>query len=177
MSTFLVQFGAGNPSTYTGLAPTFIVFTAIGVGNTTPPGITEVPTSTGLYYFNYAPQSAVAFVLDGTATITSNPIRYVSGLLDPTSQVPSGITAIGTILGSLGDSIGTTLTDPGTVVAFLKRIQEDLEGNNVFTKQSGAFELWSRGVTHVLGVTTYPGSSQMLIQKVVSDSGSVITKV
>ncbi len=174
MSTYLVQFGNGNPSAYTGLSPTFIQFVAIGVGSTTPPGITEVPTTTGLYYFNYTPLSAVAFVLDGTATIPNSAIRYVSGLLDvENSQV--GLMA--TLMGGLADSFGSTLADPTTIVGYLKRLQEFNEGNNVFTKTSGSMQYWSRGVTYASGSSVYAGSSLMLIEKAVTDSGSVITKI
>lgn len=190
---FLVQFGTGSPATYTGLSPTFTVFNVVGVGNTTPPSIAEI-SSTGLYQFTYSPVSPIAFVVDGTSSISDSTIRYVAGLLDPsTSYQPAYmstlLTGMGntlgsmatlgannvTLMGTLADSIGSTLTDPSTMFGFLKRIQEFNEGNRSFTKSSGVFELWSRGVTHVLGASTYSGTSTMLISKTVTDSGSVIT--
>lgn len=182
MPNYVVQFGTGNPSTYAGLSPTFIVWNVVGIGATTPPAVTQVPTSSGLYYFTYAPTSAVAFVLDGTSSITTAAVRYVSGAIDsvPSSAGVSGLiagyTQISILLGTLADSFGTTYADPTTVVGYLKRLQELNEGNNVFTKTSGDFQLWSRGVTHASGTSVYSGSSSMLISKTVSDSGSVITK-
>ncbi len=174
MNTFVAQFGVGNPSTYTGLSPTFIVWTVIGVGTTTPPGITEVPTATGLYYFNYTPVTSVAFVLDGTSSINSSNYRYISGLLDPaTTVLPSNMA---TLMGSLADSFGSTSADPTTIVGYLKRCQEFNEGNNLFTKTSGAFQLWTRGTSYAIGSSVYAGSSVMLIAKTVTDSGSVISK-
>lgn len=169
MATYVFQFGNGNPSSFAGLAPTFIVFTAVGIGSTTPPAITQIPTSTGLYYTTYTPLSTVAFVLDGTATVTNNGFRYISGAMSPADNGPS-------LLGTLSDSFGSTLADPTTVFGYLRRLQEYNEGNNVFNKVSGALQYWSRGVTYASGTSVYSGSSAMLIQKSVVDSGSVITK-
>jgi hypothetical protein len=166
MNTFLFQFGNGNPSIFTGLSPTFIVFNAIAIGATSAPGVTEVPTSTGLYYTQYTPLSPIAFVLDGTSSI-SGPQRYISGFFDPT---------VSSIIGTLNDSFGSTAADPTSIIGYLKRLQETNEGNNVFTKQSGNFQLWSRGITFAIGSSVYAGSSAMLINKLVSDSGSIITK-
>lgn len=181
MANFVVQFGSGNPSTYAGLSPTFIVWNVVGIGATTPPAVTQVPTSSGLYYFTYTPTTAVAFVLDGTATITTPAIRYVSGAIDVSSSASltaliTGYTQLSVLLGTLADSFGTTFADPTTVVGYLKRLQEHNEGNNVFDKTSGGFQYWSRGVTHASGTSVYSGSSTMLIEKDVTDSGSVITK-
>lgn len=193
---YVVQFGSGNPTLITGFSPTFTVFKVLpGGGSTTPPGITEIPTSTGLYYFTYSPISPIAFVIDGGSSLVASS-RYVIGNLDPIQAIDetmgSTITAIGNTLlsiggsfigasvvaaiGSLADSFGTTLTDPTSVFGFLKRIQENLEGNSVFTKSSGVWQTWCRGNTHVLGASTYPGASIQIANKTISDSGSIITR-
>jgi hypothetical protein len=205
---FIVQFGSGAPSTYAGLSPTFTVFNVVpGGGATTAPGITQVPTSTGLYYFTYNPLGSVAFVIDGGASIIGD-ARYLAGSLDPIDAVDEQITALGVStfamgasllaqgvsilaqgnsiaifggslvagLGGLGDSFGTTLTDPSTVFGYLKRLQEFNEGNSVFTKTTGIWGVFSRGNTYVLGPTTYPGSSTQIAAKTLDDSGSIIVK-
>lgn len=197
---YIVQFGSGNPTLISGFSPTFTVFKVVpGGGSTTPPGITEIPTSTGLYYFTYDPVSPIAFVIDGGASLVAAS-RYVIGNLDPaqkidevgsslialgTSSIALGNTilaqgsttgAIGTLIGSLADSFGSTLSDPTTLFGYMKRIQENLEGNQQFTKSSGVQQIWSRGTTYVLGASTYPGASTMLASKTISDSGSIVTK-
>jgi len=204
---YIVQFGAGSPTLMTGLSPTFQIFKVVpGGGATTAPGITEIPTGTGLYYFSYSPLSSIAFLIDAGATVSGD-ARYLAGSLDPadaidelgstlvaigtttvalgtttvaigTSILAAGTTTgvVGTLIGSLADSFGSTLTDPTSVFGYLKRLMEFNEGNSVFTKSSGTWDIYSRGNTYVLGASTYPGSSTMLRSKLVEDDGSVITK-
>ncbi len=196
MKQFLLQFGSGSPTLYAGLNPTFTVFYVLpGVGSTTPPGITQVPTNTGLYYFSYDPVSPIAFVVDGGTSILGAE-RYLAGQLDPVDKVDEQLTGVGntllaignsiysmgqsnqvgTLIGNLSDSYGSTMTDPTTVFGFLKRLQEFNEGNSVFTKSSGLWQVYTRGSTYVLGPTTYPGLTAPLATKTISDSGSVITR-
>lgn len=155
---YLLAFGTGSPATYTGLTPTFTVFNVLpGGGATTPPGITEVPTATGLYYFTHEPVSALAFVVDGGAALNST-VRYISGVLDP-------IQAVDQTVGTTASSFGNTATDPATLYGYLKRLQEFNEGNATFAKSSGTWDIYSRG------------SSTMLIEKVLTDSTATTTKV
>lgn len=213
---YVVQFAVpGAPSLLAGFTPTFLQFRTVpGGGATTPPGITEIPTSTGLFYFTYDPISPIAFVIDGGASLQLS-ARYIAGSLDPVQKVDeqgtslaAQITAEGNslvafsasmlalgntlvaiglsngiggasvvaALGGLADSFGTTLTDPTTVFGYLKRLQENFEGNSVFTKTSGVWGVFSRGNTHIMGPSTYPGSSIQIASKTLVDSGSVITK-
>lgn len=202
---YIVQFGSGNPSLMTGLSPTFQIFKVVpGGGSTTPPGITEIPTSTGLYYFTYAPVSPIAFLIDAGSSVAGD-ARWLSGNLDPADAIDERVSemgttlvaigntsiaigttilaqgsttgAIGTLIGGLADSFGSTLADPTTLFGYVKRLQENLEGNQVFTKTSGVQQIWSRGTTYVLGASTYPGASTQIGNKTLSDSGSVITKI
>lgn len=185
---YLVCFGG---SAITGLSPTFSLFKALpSGGNTTPPGITEIPTTSGLYYFNYAPAGPVAFIIDGATTGLPGLSRYVVGSLDPIDAANEGITALAggisglaaglTLVGGLGisalavlgttaSSFGSTATDPATVIGYLKRLMEFNEGNNVFTKSSGIWDVYAR--------SNATGASTQLAQKTVTDSGSVITKL
>lgn len=169
---FIVQFGSGNPTTYTGLKPTFLVFAIPPSGSTTPPGITEIPSATGLYWFQWdlsGGTSPIAFTIDGATTGLQTAARYVSGALDPVQAVDEKV-------GRVTDSFGNTLTDPSTVLGFLKRSMEFNEGDSVFTKSSGQWQIWTRGNTSTLGATTSAGTSAMLTTKTLVDNGSIVSK-
>ena len=166
-----MKFGSGKASVYTGLSPTFTIFSQDGISPVTPPGITETPSGSGIYSFQYGPTLPMAFEIDGTATITSTTDRYIYGMLDPLDQVDIGITTVASNLATLQAWVGTTVssfgddsTDPSDVFGYLKRVQENLEGNAVFTKSSGVWDVSSRG------------SSVLLFQKTLSDNSSEATK-
>ena len=50
---YYLAFGGGNPATYTGLSPTFTIFSINGVSAIAAPAITESPVGSGLYGFSY----------------------------------------------------------------------------------------------------------------------------
>lgn len=187
---YIIKFGQ---TLITGLSPTFTIFKVVpGGGSTTPPGVTELPTSSGLYYFSYEPSASIAFTIDGATTALITTSRFISGALDPVQAVDERITELGAslnalsasfgaqsasfgfgsslvaLIGTTASSFGSTLTDPSTVMGYLKRLQEFNEGNSIFTKTSGAWSIYSRG--------NAVGASTQLAQKTVSDAGSVITK-
>lgn len=152
---YLLQFGS---TTWTGLTPSFILFkTFPGGTNVTPPGITEIPTASGLYYFTWGPTNSIAFVVDGGAALTSPVTRYITGDLDP-------IQAVDEKIGTTEDSFGSTSVDPTTIFGYVKRLQEWNEGNATFNKSSGAWDVYSRG------------SSVMLAEKELVDAASEVTK-
>lgn len=157
--TYFIQFGIGNPASFTGLSPTFLVFNTTA-GATTAPGITEVPTTTGIYYFNYnlgGASNPITFVADGATTGLNANQRYVSGALDP-------VQAIDQQIGTSANSYGSTSVDPTTLFGYMKRNLEFEEGNSTFNKTSGLWDIYSRG------------SSTLLIEKTLVDSGGIITK-
>jgi hypothetical protein len=142
-----VRFGSGDPRTFTGLSPTFIIFKNFAGIDVTPPAISEIGVSTGLYKFSFGyTLSAIAFCIDGGALL-SDADRYVTGTLDP-------IQAIDKRLGSEDQSFGTDTVDPASVYAFSKRFQELLEGNAKFNKSSGVWEISSRGSSQLLRTKT-----------------------
>lgn len=160
-TNYIVSFGSGNPTANTGLSPTFTVFKVVpGGGSTTAPGITEIPSATGLYYFTYEPLTSMAFVIDGGSSLTGN-ARYIPGNLYPVSAADQ-------FIGTTASSFGSTATDPSTVMGYLKRLQEFNEGNSVFTKTSGLWDVFARGNT--------AGASTLLVEKTLTDNGSTITK-
>lgn len=79
----------------------------------------------------------------------------------------STLVGVGTTLGLLGSSassFGSTSIDPTTVFGFLMRTQELLEGDQVYTKGTGIFQLYNRG------------QSTLLRTKTISDAAANTTK-
>lgn len=147
MKTYWALFGDGNPATNTGLTPTFILFAGIdGTTLLAAPGITEIPTGSGWYRFQYAPTFSINFTIDGGAGLATVD-RYVRGVLDP-------IQAVDERLGVPEDSFGSTTTDPSTVFGYAKRNLEWLEGDANFDKSTGTWTVSSRGASTILRVKT-----------------------
>ena len=137
MKTYYLKFGTGDPANFTGLTPTFTIFSSGGMTAITAPGVTETPAASGLYSFTYGPTISILFKCDGGVALSGSD-RYIVGTLDP-------IQAVDEKVGTTSDSIGSTATDPSTVLGFLKRSQEFNEGNATFTKATGIWKVFSRG--------------------------------
>lgn len=162
--TFFFKFGSGDPRTYTGLSPTFLIFVDQNGATQAPPSISETLASSGFYKFTYTPTLGIAFLIDGATTAVDSVSRYVSGSLDPVLTVDQAVTALGVTLSSIGssiasigtpaDSFGSTSSDPTTVFGYLKRLQELGEGNSTYTKDSGLWNIYSRGSSTLLRLKT-----------------------
>ncbi len=88
MKTYAARFGYGDPRTYTGLVPTFLLFHNPATGATLPkPSITEQYAGSGIYTWSYNPTTPIAFLLDGATTSLGTEGRYVSGVLDPNDAI------------------------------------------------------------------------------------------
>lgn len=119
---YMLQFGTGDPRSYTGINATFLVFKDVGGNNVTAPGITEVPSGTGLYYFTWGTSNSIFFLADAATTSPGAAGRYIAGNLDPTDRMSE----IGTSLAASNASLtvgqnrqGTTLVGIGnTSIAF-----------------------------------------------------------
>lgn len=152
-----LKFGTGDPRLNTGLHPTLIIFnSAIDGTPLTPPGISEVISGSGIYNFMYGPTLSIGFLADGGSNLSSSD-RYITGLLDP-------IQAVDEKVGYATDSFGSTGVDPTTIFGYAKRNQEFEEGNAVFNKSSGVWDIYSRG------------SSTLLAEKTLTNSISLATK-
>ena len=151
MKTYWVTPGDSsiNPTTYTGLSPTMITFVNMSGSNVVAPGITESPAASGLYQFTYGPTISMFFVVNWGNSIASG-FKYTKGSLDPIQAVDE---RVGGILNN-NDSIGTTAIDPGTVIGWLKRAQEFMEGNATYIKSTGVWDISSRGSSTLLAVKT-----------------------
>ena len=141
--TYGLKFGSGDPRTNTGLAPTFILFyNPISGATAVPPGISEIYSGSGIYNFTYGPTSPIAFLVDGAGSL-STVDRYITGTLDP-------IQAVDEKVGTLSDSIGSTSTDPASLLAYAKRNLEWNEGNATYNKSTTLWDVYSRGSTTLL---------------------------
>jgi hypothetical protein len=199
---YYLTFGAGDPRTYTGLAPTMLIFVRSDGTTLAPPGISEVLSGSGLYYFTYGVTQSIAFLADAATTSPGTQGRYIRGSLDPadradeygntlvaiattnvalgttnvaigttitaiaTSLAASGVTVTVSIagIGTTASSFGTSNTDPGDLFGYMKRILENLEGNQTFLKASGSLTQFSRG------------SSVTLYSKTIANSVSTVIK-
>lgn len=139
---YYLKFGSGNPVPYSGLFPTFTIFSAQGLTSIGSPGVTELPSGSGLYQFQYGPTMAVVFTADGGANLAAGD-RYISGTLDP-------IQAVDQQLGFSTDSFGSTSVDPPSIWGYVKRIQELFEGNATYTKATGIWNMFNRGSSTLL---------------------------
>lgn len=216
MKTYILRFGFGDPRTYTGLAPTMLIFADNAGATIAPPAITEALAGSGIYKFSYGTTVPISFLADAATTSPGPQGRYVVGSLDPadradeygttlvaigTTNVALGITAVAlgttavalgitnvalgtsavalgttilangtslnvvvTGLGSTASSFGTSSADPVDLFGYMKRILENLEGNQTFTKPSGSLAIYSRG------------SSTLLTTKTIANSVSLVTK-
>lgn len=119
--TYFTRFGAGDPRTYTGLAPTFLIFVRGTDGATqAPPSITETLTGSGIYQFAYGTTQPIAFLMDAATTSPGVAGRYVTGNIDPADRIDeygNTLTAYGLTLlayGATNFALGTTNVAIGT---------------------------------------------------------------
>lgn len=152
--TYWFTFGTESTAN-TGLTPVFTYFISPGV-TLSAPGITESVSGTGAYSFEYGPTAPICFQIDGGAALSSS-TRYIQGALDP-------IQAVDEKIGTTSDSFGSTSVDPASLMGYVKRLQENLEGNENFNKSTGILDIYSRG------------SSTLLIEKTITNSSSSATK-
>lgn len=248
MKTYFIQFGSGDPRTLGGMSATFLIFKTSDGSNITPPGISEIPTSSGIHYFNWGTTTPIAFLADAATTSPGAAARYVAGALDPadrsdeygttlvaigTSHIAQGVSiiaqgvtnialgtsnvalgtsniaqgntlfgfgvsniALGTSnaaigstiygygvsiyalgisiyalglstvinIGTTASSFGSTSTDPSDLFGYMKRVLENLEGNNTFIKSSGELDIYSRGSSTLLRVKTVTNSVSTVIK-------------
>jgi hypothetical protein len=83
------------------------------------------------------------------------------------NTLPSIMAFNSSFIGSTASSFGTSGTDPSTVFGYLKRIQELMEGDQVFFAAGGTLMLYNRTA---LGTTT------LLRTKDVLNTGASVTK-
>lgn len=119
--TYTMQFGSGDPRTFTGLAPTFLIFVNASSGATiAAPAISEALAGSGLYKFAWGTTTPIAFLADAFTTSPGTVGRYVTGQIDPadrSDEYGTTMIAIGTTLLGYGAStvaFGLTLFGQGS---------------------------------------------------------------
>ena len=153
MSTrYGVKFGSGNPQTYAGLTPTFIILIDNLGATYAGPSITELGSSIGFYKFEYAPSPTLTFffTIDGGAAIVDTASRYISGSIDPVINVDQQ-------LGFSTDSYGTTAA-PSSVFGYVKRANEQFQSVATFSKTSGIWSVYAAGTSTLLMSKTLANS-------------------
>lgn len=98
--SYFLRFGTGDPRSLTGLSPTFLFFRNPDGTNVTPPSISEVGTSIGIYTFTWGTTNYIGFLADAATTSPGSDGRYVVGALDPVDRMDE----VGTSLIALGTS-------------------------------------------------------------------------
>jgi hypothetical protein len=204
---FIMQFGSGNPATNTGLSPTFTVFKVVpGGGSPTgasaAPGITEIPSATGLYYFSYLPLTSVAFVIDGGAGLAASD-RYIVNSIDPIQDVDEVLAVFGDntlalgntllALGATAVALGTTCVSLGESLSLISSeflpfiggsassfgsTSADPETVMGFLKRSQEVQEGNSTFTKSTGVWDVfsRGSSAQLFEKTLTDASGVVSK-
>ncbi len=113
MSTqFYLRFGSGDPRVYSTLVPTFIAFYLPDGTPVTPPAITNMGSSVGLFTFTYNVTTSIAFLVDGGSSLSSSD-RYISGALDPVQAVDVQVAALSAQTTTLTSNLGTSLFAQG----------------------------------------------------------------
>ena len=83
---YYLTFGTtGDPRTYPGLAPTFLIFSNNGSA-ITPPSISAVTGATGYYSFTWGATTPICFLADAATTSPGTAGRYVQGSVDPADR-------------------------------------------------------------------------------------------
>ncbi len=181
MKTYWVRFGGGDPRTTSGLSPTFLLFYNNLGSVITPPAISEIAASSGLYSFAWGTSVPMAFLIDGATTGLGSVNRYITGSLDPADRADEygntlvaignstyassvslsfGISGIGSPTSPIGDSV----TDPTTLFGYLKRALEVSEGQQLFTKIAGTWNMLDRTGATTLRTRTITNSASTVIR-------------
>ena len=146
LKIYQLNFGGDvDPSTVTGLSPTFTQFRNMATGATiTSPGITELYA--GAYFFQYdcPVGTQISFLCDGGAALSNG--RYIRSDL-------GALQGIDVVIGSTASTIGSTTTDPGDLMGHMMRNQERWEGLANFDKSSGIWSIQTRGGTTIFART------------------------
>lgn len=132
---------------------------AIGLSN-----IALGNTNVGIGLSNIAlGTTSVAIGLSNISLGTTN-VAIGTSLTGAVSGIGSSFSWISTEIGTTASTFGDSSTNPDTVFGYLRRVVEFLEGNQTYTKSSGALAFYSRG------------SSYTLASKTVSDTTTQTTK-
>lgn len=88
----------------------------------------------------------------------------VTAMGDTLAGIGISLSIISSVIGSTASSFGDSSTDPATLFGYMKRIQENLEGDSQYVKVSGVWTILDR-----TGGTTF-------VQKTITNSATLVVK-
>ncbi len=154
MKTYWVSFGSQDPRTYTalGASVSFIQFFNQNGQTLAAPGISEMFTGSGAYAFQYSVgfSQSIWGLIDGGATLNAS-VRYVRVQLDP-------VDTLDLVVGYTASNFGNTGGVAPDVLGYLKRINEWLSGTQTFNNTTGAWSVYDRSASTLLGLKTLTNS-------------------
>lgn len=152
MKNYTIRFGSGDPRSFSGLAPTLVLFYRLTDGQTlTAPAVSEILASTGIYTFQYGATQPIAFLADGATTGLASSIRYVVGQIDPADRADeygNTLVAFGTTSVSRITDVGITLTATGVTIVAIGNTMVALGTTAIAIGTSNAFALTGIGSTN-----------------------------
>jgi hypothetical protein len=166
-------FGALDPADRsdeygTTLTAIGVTLTAIGTSNIAL-GTTNVALGTSniaLGTSNYAYGTSITYYIPNHLGATVVAIGNTSIAIGTTIySYLSGVSSPFLLgIGSTASSFGSTTVDPVDLFGYMKRIQENLEGNNTFIKNTGVLSVYSRGSSTLLATKTVTNSATTVIK-------------
>lgn len=121
-------------------------------------GTTNIALGTTAVYLSNA-GTAVGQTLTQIQTNMGTTLVSIGNTL---AGIGTSLSIIVPAIGSTASSFGNSTTDPGTLFGYLKRIQENLEGNSNFVKVSGIWSISDRASSVTLAVKTIVNSATMV---------------
>ena len=91
-------------------------------------------------------------------------IAYSVSLAASSASLAVSLSGLVSNIGTTGSTFGSNLSDPIDLFGYLKRVQENLEGNNNYIKSSGSFSIYSRGSSALLAAKTISNSVSMVVK-------------
>ena len=204
---YYLRFGSGDCRTFTGLAPTFLIFKKFDGSAVTAPGITEPIASSGIYQFTVAPSFSIAFLAYGNTTSIPAASAYVVGNLDPIDANDDAISILGTTLiaqgativamgntlaaiGSTSGAAGATILAMGNTLADIStRLgstassfgSTSVDPGTIFGYLKRAQEFSEGNASYLKSSGAWAlysrGSSTLLVSKALSNSATGVTKI
>lgn len=98
----------------------------------------------------------------GTTLVAIGTTLTAIGLTQAASSLSLSVTVAG--IGSTASSFGNSTTDPVDLFGYMKRLQENLEGNNTYIKGTGALSILSRGSSVLLAAKQITNSVTTVIK-------------
>lgn len=159
LGTTTIAFG----TTLVAIGTTTIALGTTSIATTQAVGTTVIAMGSTLVAIG---NTAIGFGTTVLAQLTNEGVTLVAigNTLAAIGAINASLTVSIAGIGSTASSFGDSTTDPGTLFGYMKRIQENLEGNNSFFKYTGVLDIYSRGSTTLLAAKTIANSVSMVVK-------------